>query len=388
MGAVNALGESKELDQQAAGDALTQGLAGGALGAAGHGLGALAGKGVNAFTETVAPKLAPMAKDVALSATNRAIRAGSTGAAHDLSEPQLLRALEEGHVDYFDSVGDIAKKLGGARQQAGAYTEAAGNALQEAGSKPNISDVAQKWYDQANEIERTTLGSPVPKLLRDRAEELLSKGSSSFEGEFPQGDWTKRADLNEVVKFKRSVQNKGNYGSETPSVVHGANRDMAGDLNSAIRRENSRIATGDEDLQTLAQNYQDANARNSDLIALSNAANKGENVSGKRGGVGITAKMTALGSVATGHPMGLVAAGAKHLYDTRGQSTLAKLAFDVSKSLGKVGGLAVTNPAKLGQYGGVLSAAAGRGQDALNAAHFTLGQTDPEYQKMVMDLGD
>lgn len=44
------------------------------------------------------------------------------------------------------------------------------------------------------------------------------------------------------------------------------------------------------------------------------------------------------------------------------------------------------NPGTLGKWGGVLARAAARGEAALNAAHFTLSQTDPEYQQKLKEL--
>jgi hypothetical protein len=55
-------------------------------------------------------------------------------------------------------------------------------------------------------------------------------------------------------------------------------------------------------------------------------------------------------------------------------------------SLGRVGQAAAKNPALLGKYGAVLAAAAQAGPQALNAAHFSLAQSDPAYQEKVLEL--
>jgi hypothetical protein len=58
----------------------------------------------------------------------------------------------------------------------------------------------------------------------------------------------------------------------------------------------------------------------------------------------------------------------------------------VFSAVGKVARTLQVDPSKLGSFAGVLTSAAARGPDALNAAHFVLGNSNPEYQKHVEDL--
>lgn len=68
-----------------------------------------------------------------------------------------------------------------------------------------------------------------------------------------------------------------------------------------------------------------------------------------------------------------------------GIKATARIAPALAKTLGAVGRAAARNPAALGRYGQILAEASQAGPAALNATHFALAQSDPEYQKKVLE---
>lgn len=84
-------------------------------------------------------------------------------------------------------------------------------------------------------------------------------------------------------------------------------------------------------------------------------------------------------------PGALLTAGAPRVKDLA-TPALAKGAMALGDSLGAVGRAAARNPALLGKFGGTLARAAQSGPAALNATHFALAQSDPAYQRKVLDL--
>jgi hypothetical protein len=65
---------------------------------------------------------------------------------------------------------------------------------------------------------------------------------------------------------------------------------------------------------------------------------------------------------------------------------VAAVAPTLARTLGRVGAAAAKNPGLLGNYGAKLAAASQAGPAAFNAMHFSLAQTDPEYQKKVLEV--
>jgi hypothetical protein len=98
-------------------------------------------------------------------------------------------------------------------------------------------------------------------------------------------------------------------------------------------------------------------------------------------------KKVALGALGAGHfvpGLHAVAAGAAAVPGV--VRAAGKVLPSLAKTLGRVGAAATKNPGLLGNYGAKLAAASQAGPAAFNAMHFSLAQTDPEYQKKVLEV--
>lgn len=294
-GALNALGESKDLDKQALINAGEQGLIGAGTGVLGYGAGKVLGKGLDALGSKI------------------------TGA----GEAGVERA-EQG----------IAAKA------AGQASEGVDSAL-------------------------GTLGKTTAESFKgvDRAEQLLARGNLSPEEAAP---------LRELLASER---------------VKGLDKNLAGNL--------SRDLGGQLDQQSNARAlYEEAVAQYPDEVARLTK----ELGSPKAAVQQLMPLLKRYGAVAAGGVAGmaeglpggaLVGAGLRPALRAIGRrATTPEVSKQVFNIVGKVGRVLKVNPQALGRYGGVLANAARQGPDALNVAHFVLGQSDPGYQKVVGEIDD
>lgn len=380
---LQSLGDADKLDADALKSAAINTAVGGAAGAAGAIGGKWLSKGVNAATEAIAPKLAQKLDDLAIAQGRRVLTGGadSLTAKNALDVDAVRQALEDNAITYGGTTQTAAAKLEDLAAHAGEIKQGIVAQLEAKGVKNSEAKlIAEKWMADAQSTRATTLGSSAPGLMEKNAEELL--GKLDLEG---------GASISGIEDMKTSAQGKAKYNALNPDTEgNKAWKGMASDLRQSNENSIAQAAAAkpdDLELQALNENFKPAKDRYGNLIEASKAARKGAEQAAKRNALSVRDTVAAGAMLAHGNIPGAIAAGGGSMLARKfGSSVVSRAAFDASKSLGRIGQVALTNPARLGQFGSILASAAARGPDALNATHFVLGQTSPEYQKKVQDL--
>lgn len=391
MGGANALGESKDLSTA------PQDVATGAVfGAAGAGLGNLAGRGASAVIGKVAPKASQALDNLAINQGRRAITGGaeSMSSKSPISDEAVRAAFEEGGIPWIGNVKTVARNLDDVRSQLGTHYGDILDQLEAHGvTGPDAQHLADQLFAKAKKVQANSLGSPVPGLYNSRAEELAGKAG----GDLP---------LSQAENIKRDLQTQARYGlyNETPS--NEARKDIASMFRKGIEdRVDSAGLNADMDLagselnpaqqanaeriSELSNSFRPVKERLGNIIEASNAADKGAGQAARRNAISVRDVAIGAGALAHGNPLHAAEAlGLSHVARTYGNVALAKGAYTLSKSLGKVGKIVAANPTALGRYGAVLARAAAKSPQDLAEAHFTLAQTSPIYQQVLKDLDE
>ncbi|GAC1590917.1 MAG: hypothetical protein NVS3B25_09850 [Hymenobacter sp.] len=383
IGGAQGVGDSES--DTLAGNAI-DGLKGAALSGLTYGAGHLAGKalgiGANAALKKIAPGLAEKLESLAQMQAYRAAGPGLRDfreVGEDGAKKVGKKLLDEGAIAFGDNVNNVAQKTEALRQKAGETLGGLRDSLDQAGAGVNAQDLAAH-------IDSTLADQPAS--LRDVAAKMQNEATALRGlGTTPLADgggvMQRPISLSQMAEERGGLGKKINWGQRNADPSTEAYQKLYGAYSDA---ENAAAHTADP---ALAEQYLKAK---DDYHLLNDAAGTSEdrvlrNQANRM--VSPSDNLHAAAAIAAGHPfMGPVAAVANHMIKARAPASIAVAARGLAETLGKVGATAAVNPARLGQFGGVLARALNEGNtDKFNAIHYTLS-SNPQYQKTVKDLQD
>lgn len=307
----------------------------------------------------------------------RRVLSGAKGlkAEEALPDDSVREAMDAGALQLFGTTKGAAKRLEKVREALGDQYAQIVRGLEAKGvTGPEARGVANEWLEKAAKEDAESLGSNVPQLYMDRAEEILSKA--------PGG----RLGLSQAEGMKRSLQKQAKYGKFEETPLNEAKRDIAADLRGGIERQVREAAetTTDPALRDLATQFEPVKKRLARLIPADDHVYQEANRIASRKGLPLSelvAGSTAYGATGDILKTALVLGGT-HLLRTRGGSTGAVAA----RGLGKGWLAAVENaPQLFGEFGAVISGQ--KTPEARVAMAEELAQRYPAFAQMLEEFG-
>lgn len=351
QGALQGLGSSKadltQGDIAGAGtDALTGGVVGGALGAAGEYLAPVVGRGLDALGNT----LKSGAEGLATNAT------GATGLqASRFADDAGRQLLDRGLVKFGDSADNIADRVTQASTDAGSAIQNTLQQLDQMGIKSSVDNVKAALEKKVAQLSQTPGNEATVKQIQNQIDNLTARGQSELP--ISQGEDAKRNFQSQVNYFSPEAEKKG--------ATYAAD---------AFRQETERAANAAD--PGLADTFKQDKDTYGLLAPIKEAAMRRSTTLNQApfGGLG---DLAAIGAGAVTGVGGVPAVVAKRLIFPRISSSGAVLADNLADAV-------KATPQVFGRFAAPLQAAAARGGTSLAATNFILQQTNPEYRSLVL----
>ncbi len=322
------------------------GAAGGAVGHYGGQLVSKAVQGAGDLAGRFAPSLAKKAENLALNAT------GATGMQSAKFAPGSGRELlDRGLVRFADSPANIAGRVAQASDEAGAGIGAALQELDQKGVTASVENVTKSIEQKIKDLNRVPGNEKIIRQLQGELDNLYERGQSVLP-------------VSEGEIAKRNFQKQTNYASPE------AEKTATGEVANSFRNEVERAAM--EADPTIGAKFKDDKKLYGLLEPIQEAAEKRANTlrQSPHGG---------LGDVVAAGAAGIKGVVAKKVLFPRIASSMAVTVDSLAK-------MAKQSPQIFGSLAGVMKGAAERGSQAIAATHFILGQSNPEYQKIMQNL--
>lgn len=330
---------------------------------AGLGVGAgLAGKAISAVGSKAMPyvqKSADAISDFGKSGAEKlALNAtGATGKQASEFAPGAGRELlDSGMVSFWDDAGNIAEKVGAAKDKAGKYLGTALEELDNQGVTASMDNVVNSLEAQIKELAQSPGNERLIKQIQGEIDNLYMRGQSNVP-----------VSLGEQAK--RNYQGMVNWNS--PEL----DRKMASRVSDAFKNEVEQAATAAN--PEIGAAFKEAKKTYGLLKPIEEAAERRAAVNSQSPFGGFGDVVTAGLGAATGGIGGAVSGIlGKRVIQPRLASSGAVIADNIAD-------IVKNSPQKLGKFAKTLQDAASRGGTSLAATHYVLQQQDPEYRKLV-----
>lgn len=310
-------------------------------------------------------------------AMGRRAMSGAKGlkAEEALSDAAVRTAMDEGALLPLGTTKGAAKRLAAVRERLGTEHARIVEALKTKGVHgPEAQALADTWLEKALKKDANSLGSSVPDLYLDRADEVLKKAG-------PDG----RLALDQSIDITRDLQGQAKYGKFEETLVNRAKRDVASDVRRAVEGEVDAAAakSADPELGRLATEFRPLKRKLGAIIEASDHAREEASRQSSRSLLN-PFDLVAAGSTGTftGNPMKAAAAyvGA-HLLRSRGPSTAALTGRGLGNAYLKVIDEA---PWVLGEFGSAI--AREKTPEARMAMTEALRMQYPQFAEMFEEL--
>lgn len=191
--------------------------------------GVVLGTGTQALAQVgreVAAPIGERVEDMAINAGRRALRGGSdimSGRTKPLAAEAVREAIESGGIRSFGTTPGALARLTDLTERAGKLKGDIVSRLEDIGFEGMEGQrIATPMRAEGTRLQGTTLGSPVPDMYRNLADELMTK----VNGEGKLG-------LRQLEALKTDMQSKSNYTSIMSKAQNDAKKDIASRLRQA-----------------------------------------------------------------------------------------------------------------------------------------------------------
>jgi len=413
-----------------AGDLAKDALIGAGIGALGSGVGVGVGKAGGAIARRATGKAdEPISEAVAAYVEDKARAVGRGGKAavrktvsgvggvdekhitDYLTRPEMVRGARQVDELAADVVGNVdilkQKVIVGSRRAVDLLDDSVVVPKTELLSaldqirQPLKSGITDDAVSAAKEIDRIyeRLASGGPELSPTQLKKFIKELDQSINVSDAAGSFASPAHVSKV-QFRKHLDQVLKESSEpyrlamqdvaADAAALAAGRKQFGRLDSTASRLKS-LGNRPQDKQEVAQALSGLDARLGTSLMEENTARTTQRAfeQDMTGGRGPRNRIVGgmIGLAVGGPPGAIAGAVAGHGLDRHGgQMTRGVLDAYLSStkrpSAVAIGEMIKSSPERLGQFAGVLTEAAERGQTALGASHFILWQNDPEYRQM------
>jgi hypothetical protein len=294
------------------------------------------------------------------SAEKFAVKAtGATGKqAGNFADDAGRELLDRDLVRIFDTPEDIAGRVGGAVDDAGAGIERILQGLDDNGVEASVMQVTAGIRDKIDELSQTPGNEKIIRQLQGELDSLMERGQS-------------RLPIGQAEVAKRNYQAQTNYASpeaekKASAILARAFKDETEAAATAANPAAGKAFQEEKRLFGLLKPVQEAAEQRASTLSQS-----------PFGGLG-DAAASAAGASAVG-PVGLVGAVGRRLVAPRLSSMMAV-------STDAIANVARSAPQKLGKFSQVIQNASQRGPQAVAATHFMLQQSNQEYRERLKQI--
>ncbi len=278
--------------------------------------------------------------------------------------------LDEGSLNSFDTVKDLAPKLNAAKEKYGAKIGEIGQTIDKvAPGSVNTNDMAMKLFDYADTIPETEVGKKLKQKITAEAENMVRMGGMSGIG------FEDAQKLKGQFKYKPMDQDALISNQDVTNKIQGI---VGKEMDTAAART---AASGSDEVKDLLGQYQQAKQKYGSFKGSSSAATdraikdlSNRFVSPSDYAVG---SLAAVPGVMSGDPkqimVGLAGALANKFARERGSSTAAAIADQTANILD-------SSPTFAKEFGETVIEAMKRGPAALTTTHYLL-MKNPKYRQ-------
>lgn len=319
LGAAGGLGDSDadltrldaEQVKQALLDAGAGGLAGGASGAAGYGI----GKALPVALRAARTKL----EDLAVGTGRRVLNGGAelaNATKKVVSDEAVREALNRGTIKPFGTTKGAFNRLERTTDEVGDVYQSVLGDLEQGGVKgPHPRDLANTLIAAGRAAEPNTFNTAIPRLYESVADQALDKTGGSA------------MSLTQAEALKRSLQEmaKADYANLSTKSLGKARMDIASKMRQSIEDTVGQQADGlpvGNPAREAADAFVPVKKSLGNLIEAREAARKGANKASGANSAGLAEKLALYGSLMMHDPSGLALLAGKGLMN-RGASTVA-----------------------------------------------------------------